>query len=127
MFLQGENFVQDVRSSLSVAHDFGARETFLVLVNSLLKRLQSLSGKELIELDVLHVKQSSEDQKLMLAVLDKNTRVVAQCLFDLENENCFNEIEIPKCLQQYEIVKNGILIEVCLFVKSLKQHQVLYH
>ena len=118
LFLQGENFVQDVRSSLSVAHDFGARETFLVLVNSLLNRLQSLSGKELIELDVLHVKQSSEDHKLMLAVLDKNTRVVAQCLFDLEKENCFNEI--PKCLQQYEIVKNGILIEVCLFVKSLK-------
>lgn len=114
-----------MRSTLSVAHDFGARETFIVLVNSLLNSLQSLGGEELIELDVLHVKQSSEDQKLMLAVLDKNTRVVAQCLFDLENDNWFNEI--PKSLQQYETVKNGILIEVCLFVRSLKQHQVLYH
>ena len=107
-----------MRSTLSVAHDFGARGTFIVLVNSLLNSLQSLSGKELIELDVLHVKQSSKDYKPMLAVLDKNTRVVAQCLFDLENVNCFNEI--PKCLQLYELVKNGILIEVLKYVYFLK-------
>ena len=74
----------------------------------------NVTGKDLVELDALHVKQFQDKNEVKLAILDKDTRIVAQCLFNLDEDLD----TISRQLQQCEIINDGNLLEVHMYIYS---------